>query len=238
MQKWEKFLLASLFILAILGCLLGFAITKTGIGEVKVLADIDLFGLIELILLIIVVICTIFDIYETYEIKNQFCNTEFKVIMNTKNRFRNILIFLVLLSVFELGTFLKSIDMYMLPLFFITLILTYMFAFHNKLANCINDNGILYWGIYYSWEDVKSYKIKNQILLEMNIINNFFSFEYNNIIKLNFAEEDKAAIEEFITKKLYSVNLGEKLDINIDIDMNTNKEHASENPEEATILQK
>lgn len=202
MQKWEKFLLISLFILAILGGLIGFAITESGIGEMKVLTNIDVSSLLALILLTIVITCAIFDTYETFESQKQFGTAKFEVTLNTRNRFRNVLIFLALVTIFEFGAFLYSIDIEILPSLFITLILNLIFAFHSMINNAIGENGILHWGIYHSWNDIKSHNIENENLLEMNVINNFFCFEYNCVIKFDFDEKDKEDIEKFLVDKL------------------------------------
>lgn len=202
MQKWEKFLIISLFILGILGWLLGFFIVTSGISEIKILSSMDIFSFIELILLIIVAICAITDTYETYESNKKFCNSNFKVMAHFRNKSRNILIFLILLSIFELVIFIISVDMYILPLFLITFILTSIFTFHNILDNYIADNGILYWGIYYTWNDVNSYYISNETLLEINVANNFICFEYNNTIKFKLDEKIKNDITKLIAEKL------------------------------------
>ncbi|OOM79881.1 hypothetical protein [Clostridium sp. BL-8] len=202
MQKWEKFLIVNLFILGLLGWLIGFLLAKSGMEEIKILGNIDIFSLIELILLIIVTVCSIFDFHETYNSNIKFCNPEFKVIPYYKNRFKNIFIFLVLLSSSEFVVFIISVDMYILTLFLITLIFTSIFAFHNSLNDYIADNGILYWGIYYTWNDVKSYYISNETLLVINVINNFICFEYNNEIKFTIDNNSKNSITKLITEKL------------------------------------
>lgn len=202
MQKWEKFLLISLFILALLGSFTGFSIAKSGLGEVKVLANINLFNLLALILLVIVIACAIFDTYETFESKKQFGTSKFELILNTRNRFRNALIFLALATTLEFGVFLYSIDVQILPLFFISLILTLIFAFHSSINNGIGENGILHWGIYHNWADVQSHNVVDETLLELNVINNFFCFEYNYIIKFDFHKKDKQEIEKFLSEKL------------------------------------
>ncbi len=205
MQKWEKFLLISLFILAILGGFIGFAITASGLGEVKVLANIDLSNLLALILLGIVVACAIFDTYETFESKKQFGTSQFELILNTRNRFRNALIFLGLTTILEFFVFLYSIDLQILPLFFISLILTLIFAYHSTINNGISENGILHWGIYHNWDDVQSHNIIGETLLELSVINSFFCFEYNCIIKFDFDEKDKQEIEKFLSEELCDV---------------------------------
>lgn len=202
MQKWEKFLLVSLFILAILGSFIGFAITQFRLGEVKVLANINLATLSELFFLVIVVACGIFDTYETLESKKQFGTSKFELILNTRNRFRNALIFLALVTLLEFDVFLYSIDFQILPLFFISLILTLIFAFHSTINNGIGENGILYWGFYYNWDDVQSHNIVDEKLLELNVINNFFTLKYSYKIKFNFDEKDRQEIEKFLTERL------------------------------------
>ena len=89
MQKWRKVLLVSIFIMAIIGGLIGFSMAKSGIKKVKVLANIDMFGIFMLILLIIIVICMIVDIHGIYKSKKQFGTAKFKVIIKTRKRLRN-----------------------------------------------------------------------------------------------------------------------------------------------------
>lgn len=202
MQKWEKFLLICLFILAIIGCFIGFILAESGLGEVKILADIDLSNLLAFIILAVVVACAIFDTYETLQSKTQLGSNKFEVTINGENKFRNALIFFALVTIFEFGVLLYSIDIQILPLFFISLILTYLFVMHNKINNGIGENGILYWGIYHNWSDIKSHNIENEGLLEINIVNSFFGFEYNYMIQFNLEENDKQEIENFLIEKL------------------------------------
>lgn len=206
MEKWEKFLLISLFILAILGGLMGFTITESGIGKMKVLANIDISNLITLISLIIVIACTIFDIYETFDSKKQFGVSKFEVTLNIRNKFRNILIFLALILLFEFGVFLYSIDLQILPLFCITLILTLIFAIHSMLNNGIGENGVLHWGIFHSWNDITFFSMKDENLLKLSVVNNFFCFKYNYVIKFDFDETENEDIEKFLTEKLCIVD--------------------------------
>lgn len=202
MQKWRKVLLVGLLIMSIIGGLIGFAMGKSGIGEVKVWANIDMFSLFMLILLMIMVVCMIVDIYGIHKSKKQFGHAKFNVMIKTRKRSRNILIFLVLDTIFIFGMLLKSSDMHMLPLGGMVLIITLIQGLHYKASNGINEDGILYWGIYHSWNDIKSYKIENETLLEMNVLSKSCGFEYNNEIKFNFDKKDKADIEEFLVERL------------------------------------
>ena len=202
MQKWQKVLLITIFISAILGTFIGSTMTKSGIGEIKIWSDLDIFGFLELILLLISIVCSILDIYETYESKNEFGTVKFKIMIHAQNRLDNILISLVLITIFELVALFTSSDMHIIPLLLITIILTFMLIFHNRVNNGINENGILYCGIYHNWEDVKSYKFENETLLELNILIDFLWFDYNNIIKFTFENTDKEAIEKLLAERL------------------------------------
>jgi hypothetical protein len=202
MQKWQKNLLIILIILAILGVLLGFAITNSEIGQVKFLANIDILGFLELALLLISIICGTLDIYEIYYSRSQLGTAKFNLILTTSNRLRNLLIFFVVIIILELIVFINSFDMHILPLCFITLILILLIIFHNKFDNGINENGILYFGIFHSLDDIESYNIEDELLLEMNIVVDFFWFKYNNLVKFNFDEKDKDGIEVFLEEKL------------------------------------
>jgi len=77
-----------------------------------------------------------------------------------------------------------------------------MHGLHYKANNGISENGILHWGIYHNWNDVKSYKIENETLLVMNILSKSFGFKYNNEIKFNFDREFKDNIESFLAERL------------------------------------
>ena len=202
MQKWEKCLLIILLILGILGALIGFSINKFEIEQAKVLADIDILGFIELILLIISIICGALDIYEVYSSKNQLGTAKFNLILTKKNRLRNLLIFFIFLLIFEFVVFINSTDLHILPLFSITLILVLLLVYHNKFDSGINENGILYCGIFHSLDDIVSYKLVDETLLEMNILVDFFWFKYNNLVRFNFDEKDKDNIEVFLAEKL------------------------------------
>jgi len=202
MQKWRKVLLVSIFIMAIIGGLIGFAMAKSGIGKEKVLANIDMFGIFMLILLIIIVICMIVDIHGIYKSKKQFGTAKFKVIIKTRKRLRNILIFLVLDTIFVFGMFLNSPDMHTLPSCFMILILTLMQGLHYRVENGIGENGVLHYGQYHDWNDVKSYEIRDETLLEMNVLGKSCGFKYNNKIKFDFDKKDKADMERFLAERL------------------------------------
>lgn len=229
MQKWEKFLILILLILALLGTLIGFTLTKFGIDKIKILADIDVFGLFEILLLIIVIFCAIFDIYETYECNNQFINSKVKVIAKSKTTFRNIFIFFIFLCILELGIFFYSFDIYILPLLFINLILTSMIFYHNSINDCINDDGLLYWGIYYNWNYINSYKLEEKTLLKINLINMFFIFEYNSEIQFNFDLEYRNDIEKLISENLRANTKTEIIPQNINIISDNNSPHKDNN---------
>jgi len=200
-QKWQKVLLITIFISAIIGTFIGLTMTKSGIGEIKIWADLDTFGFLELILLLISIVCSGLDIYETYESKNEFGVAKFKIMINAQKKLNGILIFFVLITILELVGFFTSYDMHIIPLFLITIILTFMLVFHNSINNGINENGILYCGIYHNWEDVTSHKIENETLLELTILIDFLWFEYTNIIKFTFENKDKEDIKKLLAEK-------------------------------------
>ncbi|WP_238916738.1 hypothetical protein [Clostridium sp. YIM B02555] len=204
MQKWQKVFLVILFILAFLGAIIGFIMTYSGFGQINVFAEIDILGFFELILLFVAIICGIVDIYEIYDCIKLFGAKKFKLVLTTKNRLNYILVFFAAISLLEFGELITSKDMHLLPLLFITLILTTLFIIHVRSENGLSDNGIIYCGIYHNLADIKSYRIINNTILELNILINFFWFEYTNIIKFNLSEGDKNNVENFLTKKMQS----------------------------------
>ncbi|EKQ51593.1 MULTISPECIES: DUF986 family protein [unclassified Clostridium] len=202
MQKWEKYLLIILFILGILGSLIGFTLTKSGIGNLEIFNNIDIFSFLELFLLALANACAIFDIYETYEGRNELGPVMFNITLSNKDKLRYVLIFLIFINIFEFGVFLYSPDAYIPPLLCMTMLLTFIIAFHNKAGNVIGENGVLHWGIYYSWEDIESLNIETDTLLKVNLINVFFAFEYTHIVKFDFTKSDKEELKNFLDSKL------------------------------------
>lgn len=204
MQKWRKVFLVFLFIAAIIGGVVGFAMAKYKMFKIKVLGSFDVFGLFMLGLLVIVFIIMIVDIYNIYKSKKQFGYAEFKLIPSARKRIRNVLIFLIVDTIFIFGTFLivPDIDMTTFPLCFMMLILTLIHGIHYRAGNGLGENGVLSFGVFHSWLDVKSYKIKNETSLEMNVLIKSCGFKYYNKIKFDLDKKDKYNIEMFLSERL------------------------------------
>jgi hypothetical protein len=203
MQKWRKYLLIYIFIMSIIGGLIGFAMGKSGLGKVKFFPNIDFFTLFMLIILIIMIVCLIVDIIKIYTSKKQFGSEKFKITIHTRNRLRNVLIFLVVDTIFIFGIVLCSDDIHMLPLGFMILILTSIQGSHYRIPDGISENGILYYGVYFSWNKVKDYEITGETLIEMNIVDKALGLiKYNNKIKFHFDKKDKNNIEKFLVAML------------------------------------
>lgn len=204
MQKSRKIFIVLLFIAVIIGGFVGFAMGKYKLAEIKVLGSLDVFGLFMLVLLIIVFIIMIADIYNTYKSKKQFGYAKFKLIPSARKRTRNALIFLAIDTIFIFGIFLivPDMDMGLLPLCFMMSILTLIQWVHYRAGNGIGENGILSFGVYHSWKDVKSYKIENETSLEMNVLIKSCGFKCDNKIKFDFDKVDKDHIEMFLSEKL------------------------------------
>jgi uncharacterized membrane protein YobD (UPF0266 family) len=202
MQKWRKIVLIFALIMAIIGGIIGFSMEKSGMGKVKVLGNLDVFSIFMFSLLVFMVVCVTFDIYRINKGKKQFGNTKFEVTLKTRKRLRNVLIFFIVDTIFEFILFVTSIDMHILPACFMILLLTLMWGMHYIIGDGISENGILHWGTYHSWSDIKSYKIENETLLVMNILSKSLGFKYNNEIKFDFNREFKDDIESFLAEKL------------------------------------
>lgn len=77
-----------------------------------------------------------------------------------------------------------------------------MHGFRYRVDNGIGENGILHWGEYHSWNDVKSYKFENEKIIEMDVVSKLFGFKYNNEIKFEFDKKDRDDIERFLVERL------------------------------------
>lgn len=144
----------------------------------------------------------IVDIYNIYKSKKQFGCAKFKLMPSTRKGLKNVLIFLAIDTMFIFGIFFIVSDMDLFPLCIIMLILTLMQGGHYRAGNGIGENGILSFGVYHSWKDVKSYEIQNETLLEMKVLIKSCGFKYDNKIKFDFDKKDKDYIEMFLSEKL------------------------------------
>lgn len=204
MQKNRKGFYILFFIVVIIGGFVGFFMGKYNVTKIKVLGSMDVLEFFMLILLIIVVIIMIIDIHNTYKSKKQFGYARFKLIPCARKRLRNVLIFLIIDTIFIFGVFLivPDMDMDPFPLCFMMLILTLIQWGHYRAGNGIGESGILSFGIYHSWQDVKSYEIQNETLLQMNVLIKSCGLKYYNKIKFDFDKKDKNDIEIFLSEKL------------------------------------
>lgn len=204
MQKWRKVFLVLFFMAVIIGGFVGFAMAKYKVAEIKVFGNMNVLELFMLALLAIVVIIMIVDIHNTYKSKKQFGYAKFKLIPSARKRLRNVLIFLIIDTIFIFGVFLivPDMDIDPFPLCFMMLILTLIQGFHYRAGNGIGENGVLSFGVYHSWQDVKSYEIQNETSLEMNVLIKSCGFKYNNKIKFDLDKKDKNDIEIFLSEKL------------------------------------
>jgi|GEM_PF-1953787 len=204
MQKWRRGFFILFFIVVIIGGFVGFFMGKYNVTKIKVLGSMDVLEFFMLALLTIVVIIMIIDIHNTYKSKKQFGYAKFKLIPSARKRLRNVLIFLIIDTIFIFGVFLivPDMDMDPFPLCFMMLILTLIQGVHYRAGNGIGESGILSFGIYHSWQDVKSYKFENETSLEMNVLIKSCGFKYNNKIKFDFDKNDRDNIEMFLSEKV------------------------------------
>jgi hypothetical protein len=202
MQKWRKVSFIIIFIAMVIGGFIGFIMSKSGIGKMKVIADMDVFHIFMLFWLIIMVILAVYDIYKIYKSKKKFGITKFKVVPSTRKRSRNVLIFLILDTIFIFAIALISKDYKSLPLGFMILILTIISGLHGFGNNGIGENGVLHCGVYYSWSDIKYCKVESETLLEIITSRKFFGKKYDNIIRFNFDSKHKDDINSFFIEKV------------------------------------
>lgn len=194
MTRLRKVLFVTILISMLIGGLIGL-----GVGKIRVIGDIDVFGIFMLSSLIIVFISAIYDIYKIFKSQKQFGITKFKVIPSTRNKSRNILFFLVLETIFIFAISLISEEYKTLPLAFSILILTIISGLHGFGNNGINEEGVLYCGVYYSWSNIKHYKVESETLLEIIISYKLFGKKIDNIIRFNFDSKHKDDINDFLS---------------------------------------
>jgi hypothetical protein len=202
MQKWKKAALAFILVMAIIGGLIGAAMGKSGVGRMKILGELDVLSIFMLSLLVFMVDCLVLDIFKILQGKKKFRSLKFEVTLKTRKSLRNVLILFILGTIFGFILFFTSIDMHMLPVCFMAFILTLMLAIHYIVGDGISENGILYLGTYHNWSEITSYKVENEVLLEMNLLSRVLGFKYNNRIKFYFDREFKEHIESFLAEKL------------------------------------
>jgi hypothetical protein len=154
-----------------------------------------------LVLLLVVIVCLFIDILGIRKNKNKFGTALYQVEMKTKKRFRFVLIFIFIITIFEFVNYFIAADIHLLPLCFMALAASVMFWIHNIVRNGINENGIMYWGGFHGWQDIKSYKIENDKILELDVIGKVFGIKYNNKVQLCINFNDKEDIEKLLVEK-------------------------------------
>ncbi|WP_297420294.1 hypothetical protein [Clostridium sp.] len=199
MPKLRKVLFIISFISMLIGGFVGFFMVKSGVGKIRVIADIDIFSIFMLFLLIIVTISAIYDVYKISKSQKQFGITKFTVIPNTRNRSRNILVFLILDTILVFAISLISREYKTLPLAFIVLISTIISGLHGFGNNGINENGVMYCGVYYSWSNIKYCRVESETLLEIIVSRKLYGRRWDDIIKFNFDSKHKDDINNFLS---------------------------------------
>lgn len=196
MSKFRKVLFIYILIVIAIGGFIGFFMAKPGVGKIRVMADINVYSIF---LLIIVAILAVYDIYKIYKSQKQFGITKFTVIASTQNRSRKILIFLIFDTILIFVISLISRDYKTLLLAFIVLISTIISGLHGLGDNGINEKGVLYCGVYYSWNNIKYCRVESETLLEIIVSYKLFGKKIDNIIRFNFDSKHKADINNFLS---------------------------------------
>lgn len=202
MKKRNKVVLIIIFIASVIGGIIGFAMGKSGIGKIKVIADVDVFNIFMLCLLVICVIASVYDVCKIYKSKKQFGITKFIVIPSTRKRSRNFFVFLILDTMLVFAISLSSGDYKTLTSGFMCLTMTIISGLHGFGKNGIGENGVLYCGVYYTWQKIKYGKVENETLIEIIAANKLFGKKYDNIIRFNFDSKEKASINSFFLEKI------------------------------------
>jgi hypothetical protein len=72
---------------------------------------------------------------------------------------------------------------------------------HSKAVNVIGEKGICYWGVYHSWNKIKSYEITENIL-KLKFEGKLLRKDYTSEMILFFDIKEKDNISDFLISKI------------------------------------
>ncbi|QAA32541.1 DUF986 family protein [Clostridium manihotivorum] len=199
MSKWKKRLLILLSLIFLAGIIPGIVISKL---ETK--GQSNIFKILALIFSSIAFVCLMWDIISTIMIRKDIGESKFKLVAKTKKGLKAMLLFFIILFFIELLIVIFSKDISNLPLCILMLMLVANQAFHFASENCIVENGIINWGVYHRWENIRKYKIGDNCLVEFDITKKGLGVELENRASFYCNEEEKEAVEEFLKIKCKS----------------------------------
>lgn len=196
MSKWKKNLLILGSFIFLAGVIPGIVISKLATK-----GQSNIFKIVALIFSSIAMVCIMWDIISTVMMRKNLGESKFKLVAKTQKGLKAMLIFFIVLFFIELFISVFSEDISSLPLCILMLMLVANQAFHFLSENCIGENGIINWGVYHSWENIRNYKIGDNCLVEFDITKKGLGIELENTASFYCDEEQQKDIEEFLKLK-------------------------------------
>ena len=200
MSKWKRVLLISMFFIFLTGLLVGITMEQTA----AIKGESNIFEIVKLIFLIIAAICLAWDMINALMMRKSLGERKFKLVATTRKGLKAVLVVFIILFISNLLILIISKDISSLPVCIFMLMAFANQAFHYVSENSIGENGIINWGIYHNWDNIKKYKIGDNCLVEFDITKKGLGMDLENRASFYCNEEEKEAIGEFLKEKCKS----------------------------------
>ncbi len=201
MQKIKKINLFIALIVFVVSALIAFILIKTGVGKIKISGKLSTLDLIMLGFAVVALIICIIDIYKIKTYKKKIGDVRFNVSIKINKLFDLANILLTLLSISQLVLFVFNNEIMSLIYAIILLEFSSTNLMHSKSKNTLGEKGLYHWGIYHSWEKVKSYEIDENILT-LKVEVRPLGIKSINPIKLFFNINERDNISDFLNSKI------------------------------------
>ena len=108
---------------------------------------------------------------------------------------------MLLISICQIGLFITEGKAFSLAFAILLIPTSCTNLLHNKANNVIGENGIYHWGIYHSWDKIKTFEI-NENVLKLMIESKLLRKNNTNEINLFFDINEKDDISDFLNSKI------------------------------------
>lgn len=201
MQKWRAVLFVFLGIFTILGFGIGILFVRTGIGSIKI-SRINLFDVFELVCLGAMSICVAFDLTKINRDRKKFGRLKNDINNLYAGRTRIGTIALLCLVIFEVVNFAFKPTLMLFLMIFVVAELALMFIYHDIQRSGVNENGILFWGVYYPWKQIKGYTEKAPDQINIVLRQKITGTKFENKIWIKVKNEEYDTVLDLFRERV------------------------------------
>lgn len=204
MQK-HKSVVFFFLLFAVLGFVFGTIFTDGEIASIRI-SKITALDLFEMVCLCIVSICVVFDFVKIDKDKKKFgqIKNNIKNLYITRTRLGAIILACVVIFEVIIFAFNPTLIIFLLTL--MAAEFAVWFFYRNTQRNGVNENGILFWGVYYPWEKIKSYTIEASDHFSVVVSQKVFEKKYDEKLRFKVSSIEYSDVSNLIKESVISKN--------------------------------